>query len=72
MSIDNSYLLQQYENGKFGYYLIDGNDQYSYGDGFLQRYESKVICMQEIDEDRDEFISKNNIIIKKNSGGIIL
>ena len=63
MSIDNSYLLQQYENGKFGYYLIDGDEHCNY------KIESEVICMQGEDEGRDEFISKNDITFKSNQYG---
>ena len=57
------YLLQQYEDGTFGYLGIDGNEHYNL------ITDSKVICTQGKNEDRDEFIAKNNIIFQKNQYG---
>ena len=61
--MDIKYHLQQYEDGTFGYYLIDGDEHCNY------KTESKVICMQGEDEDRNEFIAKNGIIFRQNQYG---
>ena len=58
--MDINYRLQQYEDGTFGYYLIDGNKNCNYNT------ESKVVCMQEVNEGREDFISKNGITFKQN------
>lgn len=57
------YLLQQYEDGTFGYLNIDGDEYQNY------RTSAKVICTQGKDEDRDEFITKNKITFQKNQYG---
>ena len=57
------YLLQQYEDGTFGYLGIDGNEHYNL------TTDSKVICTQGKNEDRDEFITKNKITFKPNQYG---
>ena len=61
--MDIKYRLQQYEDGTFGYYLIDGDEHCNY------KTESKVICMQNENEDRDEFITKNGITFTPNRYG---
>lgn len=57
------YRLQQYEDGAFGYLNIDGDNYNNF------ETESKVVCTQGEDEDRDEFISKNNITFQTNQYG---
>lgn len=57
------YMLQQYEDGTYGYLGIDGNERYNF------KTESKVVCTQEYDEDREDFIAKNNITFNKNQYG---
>lgn len=58
-----NYRLQQYEDGAFGYLNIDGNNYNNF------ETESKVLCTQGEDEDRDEFINKNNITFQTNQYG---
>lgn len=57
------YRLQQYEDGTFGYLYIDGNKYYNF------KTKSKVVCTQGEDEDRNEFIDKNNITFQKKQYG---
>ena len=57
------YRLQKYEDGTYGYYKIDGNEKYNL------TTESPVICTQGEDEDREEFIRKNDITFTKNQYG---
>ena len=61
--MDIKYRLQQYEDGTFGYYLIDGDEHCNY------KTESKVVYIQGENEDRDEFITKNGITFTSNQYG---
>ena len=61
--MDIKYRLQQYEDGTFGYYSIDGDEHCNY------KTESKVVYMQGEDEDRNEFITKNGITFRQNQYG---
>ncbi len=57
------YRLQQYEDETFGYLNIDGDEYQNYRTG------AKVICMQGKNEDREDFIAKNNIEFKPKQYG---
>ena len=57
------YLLQQYDDGTFGYLDIDGDKFENKTTG------AKVILQQEYNEDRNDFIEKNNIVFNQNQYG---
>ena len=58
-----TYRLQQYEDGTFGYLNIDGDEYQNYRTG------AKVIYMQGKNEDREDFIAKNHIEFTTNQYG---
>lgn len=55
--------LQQYEDGTFGYFGIDGDEYYNF------MTESLVVCTQGENEDRDTFIKNNHIEFTKDKYG---
>ena len=55
--------LQQYDDGTFGYLGIDGDEHHKF------QNDANVVCTQNENEDRDEFIIKNNIIFTNNQYG---
>lgn len=58
------YRLQKYEDNTYGYLGIDGNEKYKFNADDIS-----VICTQDDNESREDFIANNNITFSKNQYG---